>query len=108
MRQAKVFRNGELAGILSKSNEQKYQFTYTPEYLNSKNPKSISVNLPLQKESFYSDTLFPFFFNLLSEGSIKEIQCKELKIDPNDHFSRLLKTAAQNTIGSITVEQVVV
>lgn len=108
MRQAKVFRNGELVGILSKSDEDKYQFSYTLEYLGSKNPKSISVNLPLQEEAFYRDTLFPFFFNLLSEGSTKDMQCRELKIDPNDHFSRLLKTTAQNTIGSITVEEIVV
>jgi len=28
-----------------------------------------------------------------------------LKIDENDHFSRLLKTAGENTIGAITVQE---
>lgn len=106
MRQANVFRNAELVGLLVKNEKREYQFTYTIDYLNSISPKSISVNLPLQEETFYHKTLFPFFFNLLSEGSTKEIQCRELKIDPNDHFSRLLKTTTQNTIGSITVEEI--
>lgn len=106
MKQAKVFRNSELIGLLSKDEKGQYQFNYTTSYLNSQSPKGISVNLPLQKEPFYRNTLFPFFFNLLSEGSTKDIQCRELKIDPQDHFSRLLKTTAHNTIGSVTLQEI--
>jgi serine/threonine-protein kinase HipA len=42
---------------------------------------------------------------MLAEGNIKEIQCRDLKIDPDDNFSRLLKTAHSNTIGSVTVKE---
>ncbi|MBW6488067.1 HipA N-terminal domain-containing protein [Sulfurimonas sp.] len=49
--------------------------------------------------------LFPFFFNLLSEGNLKSMQCRELKIDEDDNFTRLLKTTQENTIGAITVEE---
>jgi len=66
---------------------------------------SISVNLPLKNEAFVSDRLFSFFFNMLAEGNIKEIQCRDLKIDPEDNFTRLLKTAHSNTIGSVTVKE---
>jgi hypothetical protein len=36
----------------------------------------------------------------------EEIQCRDLKIDPDDNFSRLLKTAHLDTISSITVKEV--
>jgi len=49
---------------------------------------------------------FSFFFNLLAEGTMKEMQCRELKIDPEDHFTRLIKTTEFNTIGSITLKEI--
>ena len=55
------------------------------------------------EKEFYSDILFPFFYGLLAEGEEKVLQCRTLKIDENDHFTRLLKTADENTIGAITV-----
>ena len=48
--------------------------------------------------------LFPFFYGLLSEGINKDIQCRLYKIDENDDFTRLLLTAREDTIGSITVK----
>ena len=63
------------------------------------------MTFPLQKKEFTSKYLFPFFYNLLTEGKLKDIQCKELRIDVNDDFSRLLLTTKENTIGSITIEK---
>lgn len=105
MQRSEVYFNAVLAGYLTKSKGE-YSFKYTEEYLNDKNLPPISLTLPKQKESFVSDTLFPFFFGLLSEGDNKEIQCRTLKIDENDHFTRLLKTANLDTIGAITVKEV--
>jgi serine/threonine-protein kinase HipA len=42
---------------------------------------------------------------MLAEGSNKELQCKLLQINENDHFSRLLATAEFDTIGAITVKE---
>jgi serine/threonine-protein kinase HipA len=50
--------------------------------------------------------LFPFFYGLLSEGTNKEIQSKLLKIDENDDFTRLIKTAENDTIGAITIKEI--
>jgi len=50
--------------------------------------------------------LFSFFSGLLSEGINKDIQCRLLKIDENDDFTRLLKTAGEDTIGAITVKAI--
>lgn len=106
MQKAEVFRNTQPIGFIEKSASDIYQFNYSYNYLNSENPMSISVNFPLQKEPFTSSILFPFFFNLLAEGVVKDMQCRELKIDGDDHFSRLLKTTESNTIGSITLKEI--
>lgn len=106
MQQGKVYRNGVYIGLLSKENEDKYIFEYDVQYINSKEAKAISPNLRLQKEPFVSQNLFPFFFNMLSEGTLKEIQCKTLRIDMSDDFSRLLLTTKENTIGSVTIEPI--
>ena len=106
MQEAKVYRNGEEIGLLQKDDEGLYLFQYTPHYLQSEDVLSISVHFPLQEEVFSAETLFPFFFNLLAEGAMKEMQCRELKIDPEDHFTRLIKTTEFNTIGSITLKEI--
>lgn len=105
MQRAKVFRNNIFAGLLIKLNEKEYVFVYDKEYLKLPNKKPISLTLPLQEEEFKSAYLFPFFYNLLAEGKLKDIQCKELRIDKDDDFSRLILTTKENTIGSITIEK---
>ena len=106
MQKGKVYRNGTAIGTIMLDNEGQYTFTYNYGYLQSTNALAISVNFPLQEEAFVSDELFPFFFNMLSEGSTKKLQCRTLRIDEDDHFTRLLKTTGSNTIGSITIKEI--
>lgn len=99
-----VYNNGILAGILEKQLDGTYSFEYDEVYLqNDKNP-SISLTLPRSIIKHQSEKLFAFFYGLLSEGVNKNIQCRLLKIDENDHFGRLLLTAKEDNIGSITVK----
>ena len=105
MQRAKVFRNNIFVGLLTKLNEKQYVFVYDKEYLKLPNKKPISLTLPLQKEEFKSPFLFPFFYNLLAERKLKDIQCKELRIDKDDDFLRLILTTKENIIGSITIEK---
>jgi len=105
MQKAKVYRNDVLAGFLTK-NDGIYTFEYTKGYLEREDAKNIAIAFPLQKEPFVSNHLFAFFFNMLSEGNTKDTQCRKLKIDDNDHFTRLIKTALDDTIGSIKIEEV--
>jgi serine/threonine-protein kinase HipA len=100
----RVYNNNRLAGILEKS-EGIYIFMYDEQYINDKNTKSISLSLPKSKRQFRSKFLFPFFYGLLTEGVTKQIQCRKLKIDENDFFTRLLKTAGEDTIGCITIKE---
>ena len=101
---AGVYNNGILAGILEKQLDGTYSFEYDEVYLqNDKNP-SISLTLPRSIIKHQSEKLFAFFFGLMSEGVNKNIQCRLLKIDENDHFGRLLLTAQEDNIRSMTVK----
>lgn len=105
MRRGKVFNNNILAGIIEESNNGVFIFRYTTDYfIDSKKPP-ISLTLPKNSQTHISKKLFPFFFNLLSEGENKKLQCNVLKIDENDYFRLLLKTANEETIGAIRVEE---
>jgi serine/threonine-protein kinase HipA len=105
---AEVVFNGLVAGILehrpSDRPERRFFFQYTEEYLRSEQP-SISLTFPKQAEAFRSPVLFSFFYGLLAEGVAKQLQCRELAIDENDHFTRLLRTAHSETIGAVTVRE---
>ncbi|KXK32215.1 MAG: hypothetical protein UZ12_BCD005000041 [Bacteroidetes bacterium OLB12] len=103
---AEIFNNGLRAGTLQKD-DQGYVFRYDDQYFNDPNRYAVSLSLPKTQQAFHSKTLFPFFYGLLSEGINKQTQCRLLRIDENDHFSLLLATASTDTIGSITVKEIV-
>lgn len=101
-RKAKVLNDGELAGFLRETSEG-FLFVYEDGYfLNAVKPP-ISLTLPKTIREYRAKTLFPFFYGLLAEGENRSFQCRTLRIDEKDHFSRLLKTAHTETIGAITV-----
>jgi serine/threonine-protein kinase HipA len=105
MIEVEILDSGIKAGILT-FDDEKYIFTYDEKFLKAKDTTAISLTLPKQKEPFVSDTLHPFFSGLLAEGSLKELQCKKLKLDENDEFKRLIYTAKDDTIGSITIGKI--
>lgn len=106
MTQLNVFCRGALAGRLTKRTRGDYRFEYTTEYLTAPHCPPISVTLPKQSAPFESPVLFPFFFGLLAEGEDCVLQCRVLKIDERDAFTRLMKTCAVETIGGVTVREV--
>jgi HipA-like protein len=101
-RTGNVYCRGVLAGRIEEVADT-YRFTYAPEYLTLEEATPISLTMPLRPEPFESKTLPSFFYGLLAEGILKETQCRKLKLDENDHFGRLLKTANSDTIGDVTV-----
>ena len=108
-RKAKIFCNGIYSGILEEAvtseKEIEYRFSYDSEYLADAAFPPISLTFPKTGKIFSSPIFFPFFYGLLAEGRIKELQCRNLKIDESDHFGRLLKTAREDCIGAITVKE---
>ncbi len=106
MKQGKVYNNNTLAGIISKQDNGMYVFEYNDLYFADSTKPAVSITLPKTNKKYEANFLFPFFFNLLSEGSNKKLQSIYLKIDEEDHFTFLLKTAAHETIGAIRVEEI--
>lgn len=106
MRQAEIYTNGVLAGMLTETDNRRYIFRYDDDFLLDESQTAISLSFPKSLREFSSDALFPFFYNMLSEGTNKAIQCQTLKIDENDAFGLLLATAHTDTIGAITVKKV--
>jgi serine/threonine-protein kinase HipA len=103
---ARVIRNGELVGILTKSKIGIYTFTYEDAWYNDPMKPAVSLTLPKSVKEYSSDYLFPFFFNMLSEGVNLKLQVRQYQIDENDFFSLLLLTANSDTIGAITIEPI--
>src|SRR5947199_7780221 len=105
MRRANVYCRGVLAGVLSKDQAGTYRFQYAPEYLSSPKHPAISLSFPKQAAPFESPVLFPYFFGLLAEGEDKALQCRVLRIDESDHFTRLLRTCETETVGGVTIKE---
>ena len=106
MRKANVYFNGILAGELTETTEKEYVFCYNDAYFKNAAMPAISLTLPKSNQEHRSRHLFPFFFNMLSEGSNRLTQSRMLRIDEKDHFGILLATAQHDTIGAITVKPV--
>jgi HipA-like protein len=103
MRAATVLYNNIPAGILTEENRRSYTFVYNDVYFENAALPDISLTLPKTNQAYHSAYLFPFFYNMLSEGANKKLQGQWLKIDENDSFGFLLATAGYDTIGAITV-----
>jgi HipA-like protein len=106
MAKAAVYYNDILAGILEKKAPNDYRFIYDNVYLSNPNFPSISLSLLKRENEYLSPVLFSFFSGVLAEGINKDIQCRLLKIDEKDDFTRLLKTAGDDSIGAITVKEI--
>ncbi len=104
MRKAAVYRNRELIGTLIEENRSSYIFRYDEQWFTNAKKPAVSLTLPKTQPEYRSEILFPFFFNLLSEGVNRHLQSRQLKIDEADHFGLLLATAQHDTIGAITVQ----
>ncbi|GHT64197.1 phosphatidylinositol kinase [Bacteroidia bacterium] len=105
MKQADVYIKGRKAGKLIKEDRGKYIFRYDDVYLVDPQSSSVSLTLPKNQKEYCSDTLFPFFFNMLSEGVNKQVQLQLYKLDEKDYFGLLLATAGYDTIGAVTVKK---
>jgi serine/threonine-protein kinase HipA len=105
MRVAQVYINKVLAGMLTENSDSTFSFHYDDTYFSNPEYSSISLTLPKTRQEYISKTLFPFFFNMLSEGANKRIQTRKFKIDEDDAFGLLLATAHSDVVGAVTVKK---
>ena len=106
MRKAQVYRNQLLAGTLTELRPQEYVFRYDDTYFADPASPAISLTLPNKQQEYRSEYLFPFFFNMLSEGVNRDLQSRQLQIDERDYFGLLLATAQYDAIGAVTLKPI--
>lgn len=102
MRQCKVYVHNIEAGILQETDDRHYIFTYSDRYKGA----PVCLAMPVRTEPYRSEHLFPYFFNILSEGANRQTQSMFLHIDENDDFGILLATAQEDAIGAVTVKPI--
>lgn len=104
MKSAVVYYRKSPAGVLTRSRKG-YGFRYLGGYLRDASTPSVSMTLPKRGGTFRSKVLFPFFFGILTEGVQKEMQCRLMKIDENDYFTRLVRTSKYGAVGAVHVRE---
>ncbi|SHK72605.1 HipA N-terminal domain-containing protein [Xylanibacter ruminicola] len=102
MRQCKVLVHDVEAGVLQETDDSQYIFTYHSNYAGA----PVCLAMPVRLEPYRSEHLFPYFFNMLSEGANRQTQSMFLHIDENDDFGILLATAQDDTIGAVTIKPI--
>lgn len=105
-----VYVKGAPAAELTRhtqSGMRHYELQYLPEYLAQPTCHMVCYQMPPRQEPYYSEHFFPFFESLLPEGENLERICAELKLDEQDRFSLLLRLARHDTIGDVTVQEVI-
>ena len=102
MRECKVYVHDAEAGLLQETDDREYVFTYHDDYQGD----PVCLAMPLRQKVYRSDHLFPYFFNMLSEGANRQVQSTLLHIDEKDDFGIMLATAQYDTIGAVTVKPV--
>ncbi len=103
MREAKVIYKNEEAGLLTQLDNGDFVFRYHDTWFNSADKPAISLTLPKNQQEYHAEHLFPFFYNMLPEGTNKQVVCHALRIDEKDHFGLLLNTATYDTIGAVRI-----
>ena len=100
-RTAQVMVRGELAGLLSETDEG-YTFEYDSKYLEKESPSPVSLTLPITDTPYSSKTLFAFFDGLIPEGWLLDLVVKNWKLDARDRFGILL-VACKDPIGNVSI-----
>lgn len=106
MRKAVVVYKEEEAGILMQHDDSSFTFRYNDNWMADPNKPSISLTLPKSQQEFNSKFLFSFFYNMLPEGSNKQVVCKYNRIDKDDYFGLLMTIAKNDSIGAVRVVKI--
>ncbi len=92
MRRAHVFYNGILAGELTEFSPNEYVFRYDDGYFADPKMPAVSLPLPKTQQEYHAPHLFPYFYNLLSEGTNRALQSRL----PEDRRERQLRAASRH------------
>ncbi|MBQ8956895.1 MAG: HipA N-terminal domain-containing protein [Bacteroidales bacterium] len=101
MIKALVYFRDVLAGRLAETDDG-YEFQYEAAYLAWPQAEPISLTLPLRKEVYQSNVLFPFFDGLIPEGWLLDVALRNTDISILDRMSLLL-LCCKDCIGAVSV-----
>ncbi len=105
MRQARIYYQDKIAGILTETDEGEYVFRYGAEYVKEYPNDFITFSMPVSETAYREKRLFPFFEGLIPEGWLLDIASKNWKINRNDLMGLLL-VCCRNCIGAVSVEPI--
>jgi len=106
MRQVKVLFKNKETGILTQHDDGSFTFRYNDNWIADSTKKAISLSLPKTKKEHNSRILFPFFYNMLPEGTNKQLVCTQNRIDKDDAFGLLIITAKEDNIGAVVIQKI--
>ena len=89
--------------MLTQHDDGAFSFRYDDAWMHDSARPSISLTLPKSKQEYHSAHLFPFFYNMLPEGTNRQVVCSLKRIDSDDYFSILMQTARHDVIGAVTI-----
>ena len=101
LRKGFVYIQDRLAGEISETDDG-YVFYYYEDYISSSDAVAASLTLPLQKEAYRSNVLFPFFDGIIPEGWLLDAVRHNWKMEPNDRFGILL-ASCRDCVGDVSV-----
>ena len=105
MRQARIYYQDKVAGILTETDEGEYVFQYEEGYIEEHPHDFITFSMPVSDAAYREKRLFPFFEGLIPEGWLLDIASKNWKINRNDRMGLLL-ACCRNCIGAVSVEPI--
>lgn len=105
MRQAAIYYQEVLAGVLTETDEGEYTFQYNNKYIQTHPKQFLSFSMPVSNKPYTDKRLFAFFEGLIPEGWLLDIATKNWKINPNDRMGLLL-ACCQNCIGAVSVQPI--
>ena len=103
MRRAYVYKKELFAGVIWED-ENAYHFQYDESYLANPVYGEISKTLPLRKEVYNSENMFPFFDGLIPEGWLLQIAVDNWKLNYRDRMGLLL-ALCQDNIGDVSIRK---
>ncbi|MDM1369886.1 HipA N-terminal domain-containing protein [Myroides marinus] len=102
MRRALVKYDSVDAGMLTETDQGEYVFEYLDSYIQNHSSQFITFQMPVIKQSYRSNRLFPFFDGLIPEGWLLNIASDSWKISKSDRMGLLL-ACCQNCIGAVSI-----
>jgi serine/threonine-protein kinase HipA len=106
MRQANIYYQDNLAGVLTETDEGDFVFRYEENYVKEHPNDFITFSMPVSDVPYREKRLFPFFEGLIPEGWLLDIASKNWKINRNDRMGLLL-ACCKNCIGAVSVEPII-